>query len=69
MQRQLSGMRLAVMRALRSNVEMVELMARVTINVAWPSGFVGLSFGITGTQSASNAQCLNCSRCLLGFRS
>ena len=33
MQRQLSGMRLAVMRALRSNVEMVELMARVTINV------------------------------------
>ena len=41
MQRQLGGVRLAVM---RGNVEKVELLAKVvTVNVASPS-FVGLSF-------------------------
>ena len=43
MQRQLGGVRLAVM---RGNVEKVELLAKVvTVNVASPS-FVGLSFSM-----------------------
>jgi hypothetical protein len=58
MQRQLGGVRLAVM---RGNVEKVELLAKVvTVNVASPS-FVGLSFSMTGTQPAS--QMLSCLKC------
>ena len=61
MQRQLGGVRLAVM---RGNVEKVELLAKVvTVNVASPS-FVGLSFSMACRALNPPHKCSNVSKVL-----